>query len=223
MTRQKPRHGRIAFGVRTSGAMRLLSFFSRILKGQGAHIRMDADQWDRQFAHGKWRYLYDTPNQAIVAWLIEQHLVVCGIERPHVLDVGCGNGALPKTLAARGVPMNYTGVDISAEAIRQAKEVYPSGTFVQASMESPLPVAGSIDIVVFNEVLYYGNAAQILASHLARLNDGGTYIISMYRTLRTRYVWWAVRTYTRGAAWYSVHDATRNVTWDICVVSVKRE
>jgi len=223
MVQQKPRPAPLAPGLRANRAKRFFSVIGRLLKGQGAHIRMDAHQWDTQFAHGKWQYLYATPNLGLVARLVQQQMVVCGKEQPHLLDVGCGNGALPNALASSGIRMRYTGIDVSAEALRQAQEAYPPGTFVQASMEASLPSAGPIDVVVFNEVLYYGDADRTLAAHLAHLAPDGVYIISMYRTLRTRYVWWTVRSYTRGAAWYSVHDATRNVTWDMCIVSAKRK
>lgn len=222
MIQQKPRPTPHRPRIFANRVKRFFSAVGRLFKGHGVHIRMDAHQWDMQFARGKWQYLHATPNLALVVLLVQQWLSSCSKEQPRLLDVGCGNGALPKALASTGIRMRYIGTDISAEALRQAREAYPPGTYVRASMEVPVPSAEPVDIAIFNEVLYYGDAARTLATHLAQLADDGACIISMYRTLRTRYVWWTLRMYTRGAAWYSVHDASRNVTWDICFVSTKR-
>lgn len=50
----------------------------------------------------------------------------------HVLDIGCGAGVpIARTLAQR---FSVTGVDISGEQIRLARQHVPTGTFIQADM-----------------------------------------------------------------------------------------
>jgi SAM-dependent methyltransferase len=63
-----------------------------------------------------------------------------------VLELGCGNGEPAARMLAPG--RQYTGVDISAEQLRRAQELLPSGSFVKADYtELEVPPA-SVDAVV---------------------------------------------------------------------------
>lgn len=54
----------------------------------------------------------------------EQLLKVCDPSRPFTLnDYGCGYGALATYLDERGLDVRYTGFDISAEQLAQAREL----------------------------------------------------------------------------------------------------
>ena len=70
-----------------------------------------------------------------------------------VLDVGCGAGALARSLAARGA--RVTGVDPNTEALAVAREAVPAGTFRAAGAEA-LPFAdASFDGAVFLNSLHH--------------------------------------------------------------------
>ncbi len=70
-----------------------------------------------------------------------------------ILDVGCGEGTLARSLSARGA--HVSGVDPNAEALALAREAVPSGTFHRAGAES-LPFADdSFDGAVFLNSLHH--------------------------------------------------------------------
>lgn len=63
-----------------------------------------------------------------------------------VLDIGCGAGVpVSRTLAER---FAVTGVDISSEMARQARENVPDATFIQADITSANLAPSSFDAVV---------------------------------------------------------------------------
>lgn len=61
-----------------------------------------------------------------------------------VLDVGCGFGDLYGYLARRGVGVDYTGVDVSPDFVRMAREAHPGARFLVADFEEG-GVGGSFD------------------------------------------------------------------------------
>jgi len=63
-----------------------------------------------------------------------------------VLELGCGNGEPAARLLAPG--RQYTGVDISAEQLRRAQELVPSGSFVKADYTKLDFPRSSVDAVV---------------------------------------------------------------------------
>jgi cyclopropane fatty-acyl-phospholipid synthase-like methyltransferase len=63
-----------------------------------------------------------------------------------VLELGCGNGEPAARLLASG--RQYTGVDISAEQLRRAQELVPSGSFVKADYTRLDFSRSSVDAVV---------------------------------------------------------------------------
>ncbi|MDT8328558.1 MAG: class I SAM-dependent methyltransferase, partial [Roseovarius sp.] len=70
-----------------------------------------------------------------------------------LLDIGCGHGALAKSLLRDG--FRVTGIDPSAEAIVAATARVPGATFVTASAEA-LPFApGSFDAAIFLNSLHH--------------------------------------------------------------------
>jgi 2-polyprenyl-3-methyl-5-hydroxy-6-metoxy-1,4-benzoquinol methylase len=98
------------------------------------------------------------------------------LQRPRILDMGCGTGWLTQELAEMG---EATGVELSEAAVSLARSRYPRATFVAGNvLEMPLPVA-HFDVVVSLEVIahvadqgrYLERAAQVLV-------PGGHLIIS---------------------------------------------
>lgn len=63
--------------------------------------------------------------------VIADRLVRCGARK--IVDVGCGSGQFALLLADKGIP-GYLGIDLSAEAIRLARQNCPDYRFVVADV-----------------------------------------------------------------------------------------
>ena len=50
--------------------------------------------------------------------------------KPTVLDVGCGYGGLLSHAKAKGLELNYTGIDLSEEMVRHGQATHPDATFI---------------------------------------------------------------------------------------------
>lgn len=83
-----------------------------------------------------------------------------------VIELGCGNGEPAARMLAPG--RQYTGVDISAEQLRRAQELVPSGAFVKADYTKLLFPPLSTDAVVALYTLTHVPRAE-LAGLLARV------------------------------------------------------
>jgi SAM-dependent methyltransferase len=96
-----------------------------------------------------------------------------------VVDVGCGDGRMGRALHALGISNRYTGVEISAEAVKRARE---SGLLALVwDGESAMPVsAGAADVVLCFEVLEHVLWPELLLAEVHRvLRDGGRLIGSV--------------------------------------------
>jgi ubiquinone/menaquinone biosynthesis C-methylase UbiE len=70
-----------------------------------------------------------------------------------LLDIGCGSGALTRSLSERGA--RVTGIDPNPEALETAREAVPEGTF-QAARAEALPFAdASFDGAIFLNSLHH--------------------------------------------------------------------
>lgn len=78
------------------------------------------------------RKIDDLTPQADVLSLLEDALGL--IEGKRILDVGCGNGGLVRSLVKRGAEV--VGIDPNAEALGLAREAVADATFVQATAEA---------------------------------------------------------------------------------------
>lgn len=89
------------------------------------------------------------------------------------LDLGCGNGALTKRLAERGV--RAIGLDASAELLETARTHYPDLTFVRDDATA-FVLDQPVDAVFSNAVLHWIDRAHqpaVLQHVHAALRDGG--------------------------------------------------
>jgi SAM-dependent methyltransferase len=104
------------------------------------------------------------------------------LERPAILDLGCGMGWLANELAAHGPT---TGVDLSEDAIAVARQKFPRVTFHAGSaLEMELP-EGRFDVVVSQEVIaHVPDQAGYLEQAARALKPGGHLIL----TTPNRYV-----------------------------------
>ena len=78
---------------------------------------------------------------------------------------------------------NYTGIDLSHEAIKIAKKRREKLSFMQADASTFVPPPGqTYDMIVFNEMLYYMNHKEIIEKYStpAYLSVGGIIVISVW-------------------------------------------
>ena len=90
-----------------------------------------------------------------------------------VLDLGCGDGSFAAALLGAGA--SVVGADVSAEALRRAREAAPAAEFVQSDEGAPLPFAdGSFELVWCGETLeHVVDVSQLLGEVRRVLAAGG--------------------------------------------------
>ena len=107
---------------------------------------------------------------------------------PNVLDIGCGTGRLLNRVAAAYPDLRGTGLDFSAEMVRQARHSNrhrPRLIFVQGT-SAPLRFANQQFDAVFNTLsfLHYPEPEQVFTEIYRVLRPGGTfYMVDPVNTL----------------------------------------
>ncbi len=134
-------------------------------------------KWDYKYRKGKWDYMGNEKQRyaTIVTFIKES-----GIDKPKILDLGCGYGALNQYLNENDYGY-LEGIDLSCNAIQRAKDKnYPNAEFQVADIHQFIPNE-KFDIIVFNEVLYYlDNQLEIVSKFSNYFNDEGYFIFSFY-------------------------------------------
>ena len=195
---------------------RYFRFLQKVLRGQNPlKVKHVASEWDRQFAKGNWDFLLSSPqyNIAVVEQLINEN--VDTNRKLRVLDVGCGNGSLACRLSPDQVV--YTGVDISCEALRHARAMCPHFTFLQGSIDVTSTVKGIFDVVVFCEVLLYGDYEKVIRNFQRNLSKESFVIISLYDTWRTKLILRSIRRELTINKEVYIKDKKRNIGWTVAI------
>lgn len=129
--------------------------------GKGLHFvgdfdalyREDADPWGQSGRNSAMASYYAESRSRLFAAL------ACHGCCNHGLEIGCGHGHL-LTRLKQMTHASWTGLDISAEAIRHARGLYPEFSFHVgdiAGAESPFPpnYIGKYDRVILSQILWY--------------------------------------------------------------------
>jgi SAM-dependent methyltransferase len=107
---------------------------------------------------------------------ILQALLEAGLERPRMCDLGCGAGWLTGILSAFGPTV---GVEISPEAVEQARRRYPLAHFICADATRWQPDPNSFDVVVSQEVLeHIPDKSKYLSVARQALRSGGYLVMT---------------------------------------------
>ena len=186
-----------------------------LIRGSDCPISISKEVWDRQYSGGRWDRLQDfSLNTGLIAMLCREYSKNTEVS---VLDVGCGNGGLALELKKHLKKFTYCGIDISSSAIDLAYEAFPEGTFKVGDIMGQNNFDKHFDIVIFNEVLYYVDAPHILNEYKHVLKKDGLIVISMYKTLRTRYLWNVLKKYIRYLSEYEIRDINKGLQWGVKV------
>lgn len=74
------------------------------------------------------------------------------------LEIGCGHGHAMNAVA-KAIGGTWTGIDISNEAVKRARELYPDHRFhvsdITAGLPFPPSSVGKFDVVILSQILWY--------------------------------------------------------------------
>ncbi|MCZ8197540.1 MAG: class I SAM-dependent methyltransferase [Flavobacterium sp.] len=134
--------------------------------------------WNHKYFVGKWNYIDKETSRYLK---IVEFVKEIDIEKPDILDLGCGFGSLRKNIKIEDFS-NFLGIDLSDTAIYQAKKKKYENTKFLVSDIQRYSSNEKYDVIVFNEVIYYlDNYMETLKHYSNFFKDGnGYFIISIY-------------------------------------------
>jgi len=136
--------------------------------------------WEAGYKEGYWDHLESELED-------ERYKVITSLAKaakasPAICDVGCGKGILYQHLRQNIAAMNYLGLDISENAIIEARKRFPGTIFRQLDFDQE-ELDQKFDIIIFNESIeYFVRPLDKLNQCTAKnLLPDGIFIISMYK------------------------------------------
>ncbi len=105
-----------------------------------------------------------------------------------ILDIGCGSGKVIDYLCERGADENnVTGVDISSELLKIARDKHPKAKFIESDIALIVLPQNTFDIVLAIRVLEYLSLealAETLNHCYVSLKHGGNFLIIVGHPMR---------------------------------------
>jgi SAM-dependent methyltransferase len=140
-------------------------------------------------------------------------------DKPSVLDLGCGHVRLLQLLEPHF--HDYTGIDISAEAINCARDLNIMGAhFVVSRFEDYLPKE-KVDVIIFNESLgYTERPADLVEKFSHHLLPAGKIVISQLASGHHRAMWRSVSAQLELVTGVQIRSA-RGQIWNVRVFERK--
>jgi 2-polyprenyl-3-methyl-5-hydroxy-6-metoxy-1,4-benzoquinol methylase len=149
---------------------------------QKVHVPVNnVETWEKEYKQGHWEYLEQVPFERSRSAIIVGTFYQIFAREQSILDVGCGTGTLSDSLFPRQKKF-YTGIDISAEAIRIGRERRPKVHLVHSSAEDFVTTnsTSKFGMIVFNEVIYYLDHMTIFNKYSQLLAPNGHIVISCW-------------------------------------------
>ena len=134
-------------------------------------------RWDAEYDVGGWSHLAGAQEAA-------RNQVIASLQarlRPgaQVLDVGCGEGVLARTLLP-GRYRSYLGIDLSSVAVARAAERATPPMRFEVADGATFHTDERFDVIAFNESLYYFDQPVEAAERYATLlASDGVLLVSM--------------------------------------------
>lgn len=117
-----------------------------------------------------------------------------------ILDLGCGNGRLLKSLAEGNKQIDYTGIDFSEGLISQAKQQFPDHKFTVADIRKIDFPKESFDMIFSIAAFHHLDSRKDRAELLKKMNHwlkpGGYLFMTNWNLLQKKYLknyfkfWW---------------------------------
>ena len=96
------------------------------------NLTLDNNVWDLEYSKGDWSYLATNPLERSRLGIIYSSFYQTMANKNHLLDVGCGEGALSDLFLGPNAH-HYHGIDVSKVAIEKAKIKRPHFDFAHAN------------------------------------------------------------------------------------------
>jgi len=167
-----------------ASAMRLIKRLNSVLR---SHKPISENDWEGEYAEGRWKYLSTVPELAHYSIIIGY----LNYFKPGgaILDVGCGEGILFERMAADSYS-SYRGIDISENAISIANRKKNEKAHFSRIPCQDYRTEEKFDAIVFNEVLYFiEHPLQVLKHFEQFRKQDGILIVSMFCTPMTHVLW----------------------------------
>ena len=172
--------------LRTRLSVIVTQIRNRLVYSLGRGIPVPVETWDSQYENGDWQIL-DCDAERAHYEAISEFLSEYAPEKS-ILDVGCGPGVTRSFLKIDD-PLKYLGIDLSEEAIKQAKKRFPDGHFLCSDAERP-EFDRKFGAIIFNEVVYYFlRPCQTVEEYLNFLSNDGVVVVSMCKYPGHNSIW----------------------------------
>jgi 2-polyprenyl-3-methyl-5-hydroxy-6-metoxy-1,4-benzoquinol methylase len=130
------------------------------------------------------------------------------------MDAGCGTGILSELIDTSR--FSYLGIDISAVSLSiAAKRKRHRVTFQKATIEGFVPPE-PLDVLVFNEVLYYLNSMSVLQVSQQWLRQDGIVLVSCFDFPEGRQAFQQFCSLANVFLAVEVHNTQAGLSWHVC-------
>lgn len=141
----------------------------------------------------KWEYSGALYQKHLELYLDAMYSLLKRTNAHRVLDAGCGEGVVYRAMQTRGFDGEWTGVDLSADAIDFARHESPEAEW-QASSVAHLPFPDNrFDLVLSSQVLEHLTAPEEALRELARCSQQWLLLSVPYEPLFRWLTWLSVR------------------------------
>jgi len=122
-----------------------------------------------------------------------------------ILDLGCGNGRLLKSLEQADKKLNYLGVDFSEDLIAQARDNHPKAKFVVADMSDLSFEANTFDMVFmvasFHHLPTKAQRLELLFKINRWLKPGGLLFMTNWNLWQKKYFKYSLENFWSKKSW----------------------